>query len=228
MQVGYAPFQMTGQQGTVIGFDVDAAGLTSEALGVGLRIVGQEWDELIPSLLEGKTDIVMSGMTRTPERNIRVVFCDPVVETGRMFLVHKKNAAKFEHIKDLNAAGVFVASGAKGLGTFPIGSLLPKAGHREFRHAADALNEVIEGRAHAYIDEEFAVRMACARRPDKLIGRFTPLTYEAVAWAISPGDCHWLNWLNNFIRGVEKDGRLEDLKRKWLRDYYLDMGSSAK
>src|SRR4030042_2848119 len=91
MQVGYVPFQMLGPQGSLVGFDVDAAQVLSRAMGVGLRIVRQNWAELIPSLLEGKTDLVMSGGAITPARNIEVVFSVPLLETGRMFLVHQKN-----------------------------------------------------------------------------------------------------------------------------------------
>jgi polar amino acid transport system substrate-binding protein len=59
-----------------------------------------------------------------------------------------------------------------------------------------------------------------------LVGVFTPLTYEPIAWAIRPGDTHWLNWLDNFIRMMHKDGALENLRKKWMHDYYLDVVGS--
>jgi len=225
MQVGFVPFQMPGPEGSLVGFDVDAAHLVARAMGVGLRIVRQNWGELIPSIVAGKTDLVMSGMTITPERNLEAVFTIPVFETGRMFLVNKRNTERFKRFRHLNQPGVFVVSGPGALGRLPIGDLLPGAGYREFPTSGDALNEVIQGRAHAYVDDEFAVRLAAARRPDLLVGRFTPLTYEPVAWAMDPRDSHWLNWLNNFIRLIQRDGRLDDLKKKWFQDYYLDMGA---
>jgi len=223
MQVGYAPFQMLGPQGNLVGLDVDAAQILSRALGVGLRIVRQDWAELIPSLLEGKTDLVMSGVAITPERNFEVVFSAPLLETGRMYLVHQKNAERFRKFSDLDAPGVFVVSVPGAVGKLRIRQVLPKAAFREFPDREAALNEVIQGRAHAYIHEEFDVRLACAKRPDLLIGRFTPLTFEPIAWAIAPGDGHWLNWLNNMILSMKRDGTLDELKKKWLQDYYLDI-----
>ena len=228
MQVGYVPFQMPGPGGSLVGFDVDAAQMTARALGVGLRVVKQSWEELIPSLLEGKTDLLISGMTITPERNLEVLFTMPVLETGRMFLVHTKNAERFKNLQDLDAPGVFVVSVAGGPGKLRARELLPRASFREFPDRETALNEVIQLRAHAYLNEEFDVRMACAKRPDILIGRFTPLTYEPIAWAVRPGDTHWLNWLNNFIQISQRDGSLDELKKKWLQDYYLDIVPRSK
>lgn len=225
MQVGYAPFEMLGSGGSVEGFDVDMAAMIAHALGVGLRIVRQDWQDLIPSLLKGETDLIMSAMTITPERNLKVVFTEPVIETGRMFLVHKKEAERFGSFKELNQPGVFVASREGGLGSIQPKEELPLVAVRMFKDKDIGIKEVIEGRAHAYVDEEFAVRMACAKHPGTLIGRFEALTYEPIAWAVRPNDLHWLNWLNNFIRSARRDSTLDKLKKKWLRDYFLDLGA---
>ncbi|MFH0824714.1 MAG: transporter substrate-binding domain-containing protein [Pseudomonadota bacterium] len=223
MQVGYIPFQMLGPDGTVIGYDADCAAMAAQALGVGLKMVRLNWQELIPSLLAGKIDVVMSGMTITPERNLDVVFTNPVLETGRMLLVHRKNADRIKKPADLDQPGVFVVSSPGGLGRFPLRDHLPNVAYREFPDRLGALTEIIQGRATAYIDEEFSVRMACAKHPDKIMGYFNPLTYEPVAWAIRPGDPHWLNWLNNLILIAQKEGRLDDLRKKWMHDYFLDI-----
>jgi polar amino acid transport system substrate-binding protein len=204
------------------------AAMISHSLGVGLRTVRQEWPDLMPSLVEGKTDIVISAMTITPKRNLSVMFTRPVLETGRMFLVHKKFSGSFARFKDLNKPGAFVVSRFGGLGSIRLQEELPLAASREFKDQASALNEVIEGRAHAYIDDEFVIRLACAKNPDTLIGRFKAVTYEPMALAVRPGDIHWLNWLNNFIRSIQRDGRLDELKKKWLRDYFLDLGAPTR
>jgi polar amino acid transport system substrate-binding protein len=106
--------------------------------------------------------------------------------------------------------------------------VITRAAFREFPDREAALNEVIQGRAHAYVHEEFDVRLACAKRPDVLIGRFIPLTFEPIAWAIAPGDSHWLNWLNNVILAMQRDGRLDELRKKWLHDYYLDLVAQSR
>lgn len=223
MQVGYIPFQMAGNGGSVIGFDADMAEMAAKSLKVALRIVRNNWQELIPSLVAGNADVVISGMTITPERNAEAMFTIPVLETGRMFLVHSMNAERFKRMQDLNQRGVFVVSVPGGLGDLRLKELLPDASYREFPDRAHAAKEVLERRAHAYIDEEFAIRLACATHSQFLTSNFTLLSFEPMAWAVRPNDPHWLNWLNHFIRQVKGDGRLEESKKKWLHDYFLDL-----
>lgn len=222
MQEGFVPFEMRGKDGRLVGFDVDTARSAAKQLGVGLRLVKQDWGQLIPSLNSGTIDVIMSGMTVTSERNRHVVFTSPVLSSGRMFLVNRKNAQNIKKFEDLDRPGIFVVSGPGGLGTLRFDELVEHAAYREFPDRKSALEEVLSNRAQAYVDDEFAIRAACARYPDKLIGRFQPLTLERIAWAVAPGDYHWVNWLNNFIAELEGNGRLDELKRKWLRDYFLD------
>lgn len=228
MQPGYAPFQMKATDGGVKGFDVDCAVMVAHDLKVGLKIVPLGWQELVPALLEGKVDVLMSGITVTPDRNLEVVFTEPILRTGRMFLVNRKDSDRFGRLSDLNSAGVFVAVKKGGEGAMDLKTLLPLAAIREFPDAKTALQEVLQGRANAYLDDEFTVREACAKHPDRLIGRFRPLTFEPVAWAIKPGDGHWLNWLNNVIRQAKEDGRVDAAEKKWFRDYFLDMSAPMK
>jgi polar amino acid transport system substrate-binding protein len=228
MQVGYVPFQMLGNDGSLIGLDMDLASMVARNLNVNLRVVRLNWQELIPSLLEGKIDVVMSGMTVMPERNLQVAFTIPVAVTGRMFLIHRTNEHKFKAIEDLDREGIFVVSGPGGLGEFKLRELLPKASYREFTDRKQAVAEVREKRAHACIDEEFSIRLACANYPDTLTSSFKAVTYEPVAWAVQPADFHWANWLDNFIRKIHGDGRLDNLKKKWFQDFFLDMRSPTR
>jgi polar amino acid transport system substrate-binding protein len=222
MQVGYVPFQMLGPNGALVGFDVEAAELIARNLKVSLRIVQSDWNELIPALAAGNIDIIMSAMAITPERNLKVLFTIPVVETGRMFAVHVSNNEKFKQFKDLDGPGIFIVSGPQGIGELKPQELIPRASFRSFPEQAKAANEVAERRAHALVDDEFAVRRVCSERPGTLTSRFEPITYEMIAWAVHPRDVHFLNWLNNFITQIQGDGRLDELKKKWLHDYFLD------
>lgn len=221
MQVGYVPFEMMGRDGNVVGFDVDTAELVARSLMVTPRIVQEKWPELISLLLNGEIDVIMSGMTITPARNAEVLFTVPLVETGRMFAVHVTNAERLKGLKDLNQQGIFVVSAPGGLGDLNLREVLPRAAYREFSNSKLAVAEVLEKRAHAVIDDEFAIRAAAAAHPNALMPRLTPITYERVAWAVRPGETHWLNWLDNFIHMMQRDGRLDRLKKKWLHDFFV-------
>ncbi|MDR2635414.1 MAG: transporter substrate-binding domain-containing protein, partial [Campylobacteraceae bacterium] len=94
LEPGYIPFEMKSKKGEVIGFDVDMAKAMADAMGVKLTLIPTEWDGLIPSLLTGKIDIIISGMTMFQERNLKVNFIEPYMTVGQTLLIAKKHKGK--------------------------------------------------------------------------------------------------------------------------------------
>jgi polar amino acid transport system substrate-binding protein len=227
MQVGYPPFQMRDRTGRLEGLDIDLAKMAAKELSARVHIEERSWDNLMDALVSDEVDLIMSAMTITPQRNLRVMFTDPALVTGRMFLVKRGDLPEIRSAKDLNKPGFFLCSIPDGLGNLEFQEIFPRASYREFTSRAQAVDEVVAGRCKAYIDEEFAIRMACAKRSDKVASPFQRLTHEPVAFAVKPGSNHWLNWLNNFIHRIQHDGSLERLRKKWLHDYYLDLNPRA-
>lgn len=71
------PFNMEAKDGSLMGYEVDLAKLLATAMNLELELVRIPFKDLIPSLQEGKVDLVMSGMTITMERNMKVAFIGP-------------------------------------------------------------------------------------------------------------------------------------------------------
>ena len=69
---GYMPFEMKDKNGRLIGYDIDMAKKMAKDMGVKLKIVPTDWDGIIAGLLTDKFDIIMSGMTITQQRNLKI------------------------------------------------------------------------------------------------------------------------------------------------------------
>ncbi len=110
MEPGYMPFEMTNKKGEIVGFDVDMAKRMAKAMGVKLELVSTAWDGIIPALITKKFDIIMSGMTLTQERNMKISFANPYIVIGQSILVDKKLAGEIKSYKDLNNKKYKVAS----------------------------------------------------------------------------------------------------------------------
>ena len=89
---GYPPFAME-VDGQLRGLDVDLARLLADYLGVNVRFVRPErYDQQIPMLLAGESDIVIAAMTRTVERGLKVSFTAPYFEVSQAALVRRELA----------------------------------------------------------------------------------------------------------------------------------------
>src|SRR5450759_3777039 len=68
------PLVMKDKDGNLIGFEADLAGMMAAAMNVKLKLAPMGFSELLPALEAGKVDLVISGLTITPERNLKVAF----------------------------------------------------------------------------------------------------------------------------------------------------------
>jgi len=216
---GYMPFEMTNQKGRYVGFDIDMAKEMAKAMGVKFVPVNTAWDDMIPSLTTGKFDIIISGITVTQERNLKISFTDPYIIVGQTLLINKKHERKINSYKDLNDPEYIVTSQSGTTGEEAAKNLIPKCTYKSFKTEKEAVLEVINGNADAFVyDLPFCVVVMVMQGKDKLTFLDKPFTYEPLAWAIRKGDPDFLNWLNNFLRQIKKDGRYERIYNKWIKN----------
>ncbi len=217
-EAGYVPFEMTDKNGRFVGFDIDMAKEMAKAMGVKFVPVNTAWDGIIPALLSNKFDIIMSGMTVTQERNLKVNFADPYIIVGQTILLNKKHEDTVKSYKDLNDAKYTVTSKLGTTGEQAVKRYIPKANYKSFETETEAFLEVLNGKADAYVyDLPNCVYLYAQQGEGKVIFLDEPFTYEPLAWAVNKGDPDFLNWLDNFLRQVKNDGRYERIYNKWIK-----------
>jgi polar amino acid transport system substrate-binding protein len=219
MEPGYMPFELTNKKGEIIGFDVDMAKRMAAAMKVELELVSTAWDGIIPALLTDKFDIIMSGMTVTQERNLRVNFADPYILVGQTVLIKKEMADTIKSYKDLNNAKYTVASKLGTTGEQAVKRMIPDAKYISYETEQEGVMELVNGKIDAFIYDLPSNAIAVAQKgAGKLVHLDEPFTKEPLAWAIRRGDPDFLNWLNNFMRQVKHDGVYDQIYRKWFQD----------
>ncbi|MFZ0242942.1 MAG: transporter substrate-binding domain-containing protein [Desulfobacterales bacterium] len=217
-EAGYLPFEMADKQGNFIGFDIDIAKEMAKAMGVKFVPVNTAWDGIIPALVTKKFDILISGMTITQERNLKINFADPYIVVGQTILLNKKWADQVKSYKDLNDPKFTVCSKLGTTGEQAVKRLIPKANYKSFEVESEAALEVLTGKADATIyDLPFCATFMAQQGQGKLIFLDEPFTYEPLAWAIRKGDPDFMNWLNNFLRQMKNDGRYDQIYNKWIK-----------
>ena len=217
-EAGYLPFEMAVKKGRFIGFDIDVAKEMAKAMKVKFVPVNTAWDGIIPALITKKFDIIMSGMTITQERNLKINFADPYIIVGQTILLNKKHEGIVKSYKDLNNPKFVVTSKLGTTGEQAIKRMIPKATYKSFEVESEAALEVLTGKADATIyDLPFCAVFMAQQGAGKLIFLDEPFTFEPLAWAVRKGDPDFLNWLNNFLRQIKNDGRYERIYNKWIK-----------
>jgi polar amino acid transport system substrate-binding protein len=222
-EAGYMPFEMTDKKGRFVGFDIDMAKEMAKAMGVKFVPVNTAWDGIIPALITKKFDIIMSGMTVTQERNLKINFADPYIIVGQTILLNKKHSGKVKSYKDLNDPKYIVTSKLGTTGEQAVKRLIPKCTYKSFETEPEAALEVVNGKADAFVyDLPYCALFNAEQGAGKLVFLDEPFTFEPLAWAIRKGDPDFMNWLNNFLRQVKNDGRYDQIYNKWIKssDWY--------
>ncbi len=222
LEPGYMPFEMKDKKGRIIGYDVDIAKAMAKAMGVKLKIIPTAFDGIIAGLITDKFDIIISGMTITQQRNLKVKFSDPYIVVGQTVLLNKSLSDEVKEAKDLDNSKYIITAKLGQTGEIVARKFFENAKVITFDTESEAVSEVLSGRASAFInDQPYNVIFMDSRGKSKLVHLDTPLTYEPLAFAIRKGDPDFINWLNNFLRQIKEDKVInlhEKLYQKWFVD----------
>ncbi|MDJ0522624.1 MAG: transporter substrate-binding domain-containing protein [Planctomycetota bacterium] len=211
----FRPFEWKNDKNELVGFDVDLARIIGKELGVEVEFLEVAWTSIIPTLVGGKADLIMSGMTATPERALTVSYTDPYFHTITCLLVSTTKGADIRGIDDLNQPGRVVAVKEGTTGHFAAEKYCPKAKIVSTELENDAANEVVQGKADAFLYDLWSIRQHHKNNPDTTRVIATPVSREPYAIALRKGDPESAAWLNLVLRTLRLDGRLQELYDKY-------------
>ncbi|MBS1224637.1 MAG: putative amino acid transporter [Proteobacteria bacterium] len=214
----FVPWAMRDKNGELIGYEIDVAKQLAEDMKVKAEFVPTAWDGIIPALLAGKFDVVIGGMSITPERNLTVNFTLPYANSGIHLVANKELAAGFKSLEDFNKPDVVLAVRRGATPATVAKRLMPKATLRQFDEDALALQEVLNGKAHAFITSTPTPAFEALKHPDKLFLPIPePFVQGAEGFALRKGDPDALNFFNNWILLRQQDGWLKERHDYWFK-----------
>ncbi len=213
----FVPWAMKDKTGKLIGFEIDVARQLARDMGVKVEFVPTRWAGIIPSLLTGKFDIIVGGMSVRPDRNLKVNFSIPYDYAGQSLVASKKLAAGFTRLEDFNRPDVVIAARLGSTAAATAKKFMPLAKKLVFDDESQVIQEVINARAHAAVSSAPLPAFQALKYPDRL---FIPIqgtfTKEPIGFAVRKGDFDSLNFLNNWIRFTRAGGWLAGRKHYWF------------
>ena len=213
----YPPLAFKGE-GRLQGAEVEMAKTLAYYLNVNIVFVELPWKKLIPGLLNNKVDVIMSGMTITPERERYVNFAQPYIQVGQMTLIRKNEKKQFPTIQSLlntdRRAGFLPNTTSSSFVTanFHHAQLMP------IPSVEQAVNKLRSNKIDLFIHDAPTIWLIAGNATEEqLTGLYWPLTRESLAWAVRPTDITLLNSLNNALNKWKQNGVLQKILNSWMK-----------
>ncbi len=203
--------------GDISGAEADMARRLAKELDRPVEFVDLGWEQEIPALLEKRIDIIMSGMTITEARKVRINFSHPYLKSGLVVAMRAGDASKYTSVK--NILDSFPATGViKGTtGEAYVRRNFPPAIRIvTLPNIKDAVVELKQRRIDIFVHDAPAVVWIVSENEADIKGLWEPLNEEDLAWGVRRDNEEFLDRVNTILRNWKKDGTLKEILLRWL------------
>jgi polar amino acid transport system substrate-binding protein len=213
------PFSMKAKSGDLIGYEVDIAKLLAGSMNVKLKIEQLPFADLLPALKEGKIDLVMSGMTMTPKRNLEAAFVGPYVLSGKSILTKSSILARAEESEEINQTNLKLATLKGSTSEDFVKNFLENTSLSLVDDYDQAVKMLTNDEVDAVVADFPICVLTMARYPEAGFATLNqPFTIEPIGMALPPDDVLLLNMVQNYFNAMLLAGLLEGLEEYWFED----------
>ncbi len=216
-EAGFAPYEFIGDNGDIVGIDMDIARAVADKLGVKLKIESMTFDGALVAVQQGKIDLVLAGVSVDEERKKVMDFSDNYVDAKEVVVVNTKEqavkAATGEGLKDKkvgvqrgNIADLWVSNADN---TKPAEII-------RYEKFAQAATDLKNGKIDAIVmDEAPAKELVNATGGDLTIIEGEPLFVDQYAAAMQKGNSELAALVNEVIKELKDSGEFDKIVEKY-------------
>jgi len=213
----YMPLAYKDPTAGLVGVEVDFANQLGKDLGKTIVFVETPFPELIPSLLEERIDIIMSGMSITREREKLVSFTDSYATIGQMVLVRAKDRSAFPNVQSFSQITSKIGFVQATTSEMAAKAFFPRATLSPQSTIDDGITALRKGEIEVFIHDAPTVwRIAGNPNEKELTGLYWPLTKEPLAWAVRKDDEPLRFALNRELEQWKSGGYLKQILARWV------------
>ena len=212
------PLNVTAKDGEIIGLDADIAKKIAAEMGVKVRFETMPFPELLPALYADKVDLILSSMTMTLERNLKVAFIGPYYISGKGMLTKTQTIATLQAAEGLNDPKFKLATLKDSTSQEFVERTTPRATLVTTKSYDEALGLLFEDKIDVLIaDYPFCAYTAFRHQEKGLVAGQSRLTFEPLGIAVKE-DTLLINWLNNFLNILDASGQLKKRSDYWFNN----------
>jgi polar amino acid transport system substrate-binding protein len=213
------PLNMTTKDGQIIGLEMDLARFFASGMEVKLTVKPMNFNELLPAVAAGQVDMVLSCVTMTPARNLKVAFVGPYFASGKSILTKMANVGSIDEIAKMNNPDKVLVALKGSTSQMFVEKVIPNAKLVLADDYGQAVAMVQNDKAIAMVADYPICVVSVLRYPEAKLGTLEkPFSYEPIGVALPPNDPLLVNWVQNFLNALEKMGDMKMLMEKWFKD----------
>jgi polar amino acid transport system substrate-binding protein len=192
----------------IIGFDIEIIKEVAKDLGVELALTDMGFDGLLTALQSGNLDMVISGMTPTPERAEAVDFSDVYYVAVQKVIVRAEDKATYTSIDSLAGKKVGAQLGAIQEGI--VTDQMPQSELRALSKLPDLVLDLKSGNVDALVVEEPVANAYIAANPELVLAD-VPLAQDEAGSAIAmpKGSAALVEAVNATLKRLADEGKID-------------------
>ena len=205
------------QEGRIVGVEADNALAVGEIIGRKVAISNMPFEKLMPALLAGEIDVIMSGFSVTAARSEKVLFTNSFMLVGQMAILHRDKISRFAQPWAVYRPDVRIGVEPGTTGAAFAERELKEAEIKFFQNSGAAFAGLREDQIDLYIhDAPTSWQLATASENADLISLYSPRTEEMLAWAVRPTDQALAIDLNRALSVMKTNGTLQYILNRWI------------
>lgn len=214
------------------GFEPDLVRAVCARMKTECSLTAIAWDGLIPSLTEGKVDIIVGAFSINEERQKIVDFSTPYDHEASNILGMKSDTTEIGLVPDpedsnrqiIDAetlAGKLVGAQSSSTQAMYLQKYLTSADAKNYDTADNALADLLAGRIDYVIlpdtyAEPFLTSDQGADYEVKRTIPDNPIMGQGIGMAVQKGNGELLGNINEALKALESDGEIAALAKKWF------------
>ena len=208
----FPPYEMTADDGSFEGIDIDVAAAIADKLGLELQVDDMDFDAALLAAQNGKSDLVMAGVTVTDERQKVMDFSDTYAEGIQSIIVPEDS--DIASVDDLAGKTIGTQRGTTGYiyctDDFGEDSVVA------YDNGLTAVQALNNGQVDAVvIDNAPAKEFVAANTGLKILD--TAYAQEDYAIGVAKGNTALLDAINGALEELQADGTLQSIVDKYIK-----------
>ena len=207
----FPPYEMTTDSGDFEGIDIEVAGAIAEKLGLELQIDDMDFDAALLAAQNGKSDIVMAGVTVTDERQKVMDFSDTYAEGIQSIIVPEDS--DIASADDLTGKTIGTQRGTTGYiyctDDFGEDNVIA------YDNGLTAVQALNNGQVDAVVIDNAPAKSFVEANPGlKILD--TAYAQEDYAIGVAKGNTALLDAINSALEELQADGTLQAIVDKYI------------